>query len=184
MEKFLSEAAQIFLKQFTEILNDFKKETELQVFLLNKDGDIINELEGVQPACKLILSTPEGKTRCKDCFKMGFSMIKMQKLPIFLECYAGFAIGWIPIVRANSLIGAVVICGARYDRGESEEKLREKFGNLAEELEIFDKENFFQKVKESKLINEEDFRKLAERLRKLIDILIENVQTPIKEIFG
>jgi len=184
MKKFLSEAARVFLKQFTELLGDFKKETELQVFLLNKNGEIINELEGIQPACKLILSTPVGKIRCKDCFKMGFSMIKIQKRPIFLECYAGFAIVWLPIIRNDSLIGAVIICGGRYEKGESEEKLKEKFGNLAEELEIFDKENFFQKAKEVKVVNEEEFKKLAERLKKLIDILIENVQTPIKEIFG
>jgi ligand-binding sensor protein len=184
MEKPLSEAAQIFLRQFNEILNDFKGETGFQVFLLNKEGELISELEGVQPACKMILSTPLGKIRCRDCFKLGFLVTKIQRVPLFLECYAGFAIGWIPIIRNESVIGSIIICGGRYERGESEKKLKEKFRHLSGELEIIDEKGFVQRVMETKLTNENEFKNSAERLKKLIEILIENVQTPIKEIFG
>jgi ligand-binding sensor protein len=184
MEKPLSEAAQIFLRQLNEILGDFKRETGFQVFLLDKEGELISELEGIQPACKIILSTPLGKMRCRDCFKLGFSITKTQKVPLFLECYAGFAIGWIPIIRNESVIGSIIICGGRYERGENEEKLKEKFKHLSRELEILDEKGFVQKAIESKVINEKEFKNSAERLKKLIDILVENVQTPIKEVFG
>jgi ligand-binding sensor protein len=184
MEKPLSEAAQIFLRQFNEILNDFKRGTGFQVFLLNKEGELISELEGIQPACKMILSTPLGKIRCRDCFKLGFLVTKTQRVPLFLECYASFSIGWIPIIRNESVIGSIIICGGRYERGESEEKLKEKFRNLSRELEIIDEEGFVQRVMETKLTNEKELKNSAERLKKLIEILIENVQTPIKEIFG
>jgi ligand-binding sensor protein len=184
MEKSLSEAAQIFLRQFNEILNDFKRETGFQVFLLNREGELISELEGVQPSCKIILSTPLGKIRCRDCFKLGFLVTKTQRVSLFLECYAGFPIGWIPITRNESVIGSIIICGGRYEKEESDEKLKEKFRDLAGELEIVEEEGFVQKVMETKLTNENEFKNSAERLKKLIDILIENVQTPIKEIFG
>jgi ligand-binding sensor protein len=183
MEKSLSEAAQIFLRQLNEILSDFKRETGFQVFLLNKEGELISELEGIQSACKIILSTPLGKIRCKDCFKLGFLVTKTQRVPLFLECYAGFAIGWIPIIRNESVIGSIIICGGRYERGENEEKLKEKFRDLAGKLEIVDEEGFIQKVIETKLTNENEIKNSAQRLKKLIEILIENVQTPVKEIF-
>ncbi len=183
-ERIFSEAAKSFFEQFSKILEDFKKETGFQVFLLNKEGKLVTKLEGVQSICKTILSFEEGKTRCKDAFQMGFSLMKRERKPIFLECYAHFAICYLPIIVANSLVGSVIICGGRYDKGESEEELKKRFYNLADELGIFDKESFFQKAKEVKVITEEDFKKEAEKLMKLIEILTENVQTPLKEILG
>jgi ligand-binding sensor protein len=184
MEKTLSEAAKIFLNQLSEILIDFERESGFQVFLLNKEGQLIDELEGVQPACKMILLTKEGKIRCKDCFKMGFQMAKLKKDFLLLECYAGFAISWIPIIRNDSFVGAVVMCGKKIEERESEEKLREKVLNLAGELGIFESEEFLEKVKQTEETSEEEIKNYAERLKKLVDVLIENVQTTIKEIFG
>jgi ligand-binding sensor protein len=138
MERRLSEAAQNFLKQLEELFGDFKRISNLQAFLLNKHGELITKLEGVQEICKLILSTEEGRIRCKDCFKMGFLLAKKQKRPVFMECYANFAICFHPIIIAGSLVGTMVVCGGRYDRGETEERLREKYISLIGELEIID----------------------------------------------
>ncbi len=180
METSFSETTQIFLRQLSQILNDFKKETGFQVFLLNKDGELLGDIEGIQPACKIILSNPLGKIRCKDCFRLGFLVTKMQKVPLFLECYAGFAICWIPIIRNESVIGAIIICGGIYEKIER----KEKFKHLSRELEITDEKGFIQKVMETKLTNKEELQNFAERMKKLIDILIENIQTPVREIFG
>jgi len=184
MERDFSEATQIFLKQFLEILEDFKKETRFQIFLLNKEGELINKLEGVQPACKFILATPIGRTRCKDCFKIGFLITKTQRNSLFLECYANFAICWLPIIRNDSFVGAIIMCGKRFEREEGKGKMMEKFNNLVEELEIFEKKEFFQRLDQTEIITEEEFKNYVERLKKLMEILTEIAQTPIKEIFG
>jgi ligand-binding sensor protein len=184
MEETISEAAKIFLKQFSEILEDFKKETGFQVFLLNRKGELINELEGVQPACKMILSSHFGKIRCKDSFKLGFLVVKKERKPIFLRCYAGFGLSLIPIIVRGSFIGAVIICGGDYGE-KTQETLKKDFSKLAEELGIFEKEKFLKlATEETKIINENEMKKETEKLQKLIDILTENVQTPLKEIFG
>jgi ligand-binding sensor protein len=184
MEKTFSETAKIFLTQLLKILNDFERDSGFQVFLLNKEGQLIDDLKGIQPPCKTILLTKEGKIRCKDCFRMGFQMAKLKNDFLLLECYAGFAISWIPIIRNNSFVGAVVMCGKKIEGRESEKKLKERVLNLAEELEIENGEEFLEKVKQTDATNEEEIKKYAERLKKLIEVLIENVQTPIKEIFG
>lgn len=184
MERKFSEAAQNFLEQLEGLFFDFKKTTGLQAFLLNKQGELVTKLEGVQEVCKLILATEEGKTRCKDCFKMGFLLAKNQRTSVFTECYANFTICFFPVIIGNSLVGLMIVCGGRYDRGENEEELKKKFISLIGELEIIDKEYFFEKLKRTKIITEEEFKKEAEKLKKLIDILTENVKTPLLEILG
>jgi len=184
MEKPFSEAAKIFFEQFLKILEDFKKETKLQVFLLNREGELISKLEGVQPACKMILSFEEGKVRCKDSFKIGFSIVKTQKTPFFFECFASFPICALPIVIENSFIGTVIVCGGKYEKGESEEKIKERFLKLADEIGIFDKERFLHAQQDQKILTKEDFEKEIKKLEKLIKILTEHIQTPLKEVFG
>jgi ligand-binding sensor protein len=184
-EKTLSEAAQAFLKEFQRTLNDFAQQTGFQVFLLDKEGGLITEMEGVQEVCKLILSQEEGRIRCRDCLKIGLSLVRNQKQPIFAECYAGFVLSWLPIIVREALIGLIVVCGGKQEKGEREEKLREKFSKLADELGIFEKDRFLKLAMErTKLVNENEMKKDVEKLKKLIDILVENVQTPLKEIFG
>ena len=90
-----------------------------------------------------------------------------------------------PIIVRDSLIGVIVICGGKYDRGESKEKLTEKYSKLTDELAVIGKENFLKMaIDEVSLITEEEIRKRAEKLTGLVEILTENVQTPLKEIFG
>jgi ligand-binding sensor protein len=184
MEKAFSEAANLFLKEFLETIEEVNKRTKFQIFLLNKKGEFINELKGSQPVCKIILSTSLGKLRCQDGFRMGFAIIKEQKQPLFLECYAGFPICWLPIIRNGSFVGAMIICGGRYDRGETYQELKEKFSRLAEELGIPDKEKFLIKVEESTIFDEEEFKRFVKKLKSLIEIMSETVHTPLKEIFG
>jgi ligand-binding sensor protein len=184
-EKSFSEAAQWFLKDFQKILDDFAQQTKFQVFLLDKEGNLITKMDGVQEACKLIISTEEGRVRCKDGFKMGFSLVRAQKKPIFTECYAGFALCWLPITIRGVIIGLIVVCGGRYDRGGSITGLNEKFSELSDELGIIDKKYFLKKaVDEAPLVTEEEVKEKIEKLTKLINILIENVQTPLKEVLG
>jgi hypothetical protein len=76
------------------------------------------------------------------------------------------------------------MCGKKIEKRESEEKLRERVFNLGEELGIFESGEFLEKVTQTEETSEEEIKKYSERLKKLVDVLIENVQTPIKEIFG
>lgn len=183
-ENFVSEMAQSFLREFQRILNDFAQETKSQVTAIDREGNLITELSGVQNVCKLILATPEGRIRCQDSFKMALSLIKRQKKPIFTNCYADYISAWLPIVVREKLIGVIVICGGKYETNESREKLIKRYSKLAEELGAVGKENFLQSAIDSvDVVSEEEVKKRAERLTELINILTENVRTPLKEIF-
>lgn len=184
-DKSLSESAQWFLRDFQELLNNFAKEMEIQVVAIDREGDLITEISGNQRVCKMILSNEEGRVRCKDSFKMALALVKTKKEPIFTDCYAGFASVWIPIVIREAIIGVIIGCGGKQERGESKEKLRERFSKLANELGIIDRENFLKAaIEEVKIVDEEEIQKRAERLRKLVEILAETAQTPLKEVFG
>jgi ligand-binding sensor protein len=184
-EKYLSEAAKWFLRDFEKIIDDFATEEGVRVVVVDKEGSLIIETAGVERICKLINSSEEGRMRYRDNYKMAFSLIKTQGKPIFIDCYAGFAFLAIPITIRGSIVGAIVSCGGRVDRGESREKLVEKFTKLADELDIMDKEDFLKAaIDEVKLVTEEEIKKRAEKLTKLIEILTETAQTPLKEVFG
>jgi len=183
-KRFLSEAAQWFLRDFQGLLKDFAEENDAQCLATNKEGSLITELNGVQDVCKKILATEEGQMRCRDHFKIISSLAKDQKKPIFVDCYAGFASVCIPII-IREVIGTLISCGGKYDRGESREKLINKLSKLADELGILDKEGFLRAaIDKVKTTTEEEMKQRTEKLSKLIDILTETAHTPLKEVFG
>jgi len=91
-----------------------------------------------------------------------------------MDCYAGFASLWIPIKAKGESIGSITGCGGRFDREETEEKLKEKYLKLADELEISDKDDFLKAaINEISPVTETEIRKRTERLAKLVGILTE-----------
>ena len=100
-----------------------------------------------------------------------------------MDCYAGYASLWVPIKVRGEIVGSITGCGGRYDRGESKEGLREKFAKLADELGVEDKEDFLKAaIDEISPVREEEMKKRAERLSKLVGILAE--ETALSEVFG
>lgn len=181
----LSEAAQWFLRDFKRTLNSFTEEMGAQIMVLDRNGHLINELQGTEEVCKLVMATPEGRIRCRDSYKVTFSLAKTQKKPVFAKCYAGYASICVPIIIRDSVIGFIFCCGGRCREVISEEKLLKKFSRLADELGIIDKENFLKAaVERVSIVDKEDIDKRAERLTKLIEILAETALTPLKEVFG
>lgn len=184
MKKELSEAAQWFLLEFRRILEDFAKETESQIALLDKEGNLIIEFTPNQKICQLIWGVEEGKIRCFDHFKIALEIVKGEKKLFLTECYAGFVSIWLPIIIGNSVLGIIINCGGKMERGENEIKLKEKFLKLSSELEIFDKEKFTEIALQTTKVNKEILEKRIGRLEKLIAILKESTLTPLKEVFG
>jgi ligand-binding sensor protein len=182
-KKPLSEAAQWFLEDLQKILNDFSYESGIQVVVTDREGNLVSEVEGVQRACKLILATEEGRIRCQDHFKMPSSLFKTKKEPIFVECYAGFASLWMPIVVRGSVIGAIIGCGKRYASKGGD--LRKVLSKLAAELGIMDKEDFMKAATdEVVLVTKEEMEKRIKRIKELFNILSTTAFTPLKEVFG
>jgi len=129
------------------------------------------------------MGTEKGKEKCGEAYKTALSLVRTMKEPAFMDCYAGFASLWVPIKVKGEIVGSITGCGGRYERGESEEELRERFTKLAEELGVEDKEDFLKAaVDEIKPVTEEEMRKRAERLAKLVGILAE--ETALREVFG
>ena len=185
VEKSLSESAQWFLRDFQKLLDDFAVEEDVWIVAIDKKENLVTESPGVQRVFKLIMATEEGKIRYRDNYKMAFTLIKTQGKTIFSDDFAGFASAWLPISVRGSLIGLMIISGGRYDRGEIREKLREKYSKLADELGIVDKEDFIKAaIEEVKIVDEEEMEKKAGKLKKLIEVLLETTQTPLKEVFG
>ena len=183
-EKKLSEEAQWFLRNLQKIQDDFAESVGGQIITTDKEGNLVTKMSGAQRVCKLIMATEEGKRKCGEAYKTALSLIRTMKEPAFMDCYAGYASLWVPIKVKGEIVGSITGCGGRYDRGESQEELREKYSKLAEELGIEDKEDFLKAAVDEigEPVTTTEMQKRAERLSKLVGILAE--ETALAEVFG
>ena len=166
-------------------LKNFTTEEGIQITLLDREGKVIVEIEGPQKICQLIRADTVGRTKCEDGYRMGFALAKTKQEPILVNCFAGFASVWLPLMVKETVIGVIVACGKRIDTENNEEKLTKSFSQMNEELGIMDREGFLRAaLDEVEIINQEEAELRAGKLDKLISILEETARTPLKEIFG
>jgi ligand-binding sensor protein len=178
-----SEEAEWFLNNLQTLQDDFAETIGAQIVTTDKEGNLITRMSGAQRVCQIIMATEEGKKKCGEAYKYALSLVRTHKTPVFMDCYAGFSSLWVPIVVKGEIVGSITGCGGRYDRGESREELIEKYSKLADELGIKDKEDFLKAaIDEIKPVTEEEMKKRAQRLAKLVAILAE--ETALGEIFG
>jgi len=185
-EKQLSEEAQWFLRNLQRIQDDFADSIGAQIVTTDRNGNLITKMSGQQKICQIIQKTEKGKKGCTDAYHTAVELVKKMKEPAFMDCYAGLASLWVPIkTRAGEIVGSITGCGGRYDRGESEEEIKEKFSKLADDLgiteEIHPRDDYLKALKEVKVVTESEMKKRAERLAKLVGILAE--ETALKEAF-
>jgi ligand-binding sensor protein len=181
--KKLSEETEWFLRNLQKLQDDFAESVGGQIVTTDKEGNLVTKMSGAQRVCQLIMATEEGKKKCGEAYKMALSLVRTMKEPAFMDCYAGFASLWVPIRVKGEIVGSITGCGGRYDRGETREELREKYSKLADELRVKDKKDFLKAaIDEIKPVIEEEMKKRAERLSKLVGILAE--ETALGEIFG
>ncbi len=179
----LSEEAQWFLRNVQKLQDDFAESVGAQIVMTDRNGDLITKMSGAQRVCQLIQSKEKGKKECEICYHSALSLIKTQKKALFIDCWAGYASLWVPIKVKDQIVGSITGCGGRYEKGQTEEELREKYSKLADDLNIEDKDDFVKAaVNEVKVITEEEMKKRAERLAKLVGILAE--ETALREVFG
>ena len=138
----ISEEAQWFLRNLQKLQDDFAESIGAQIVTTDRDGNLVTEMSGAQRVCKMIMETAEGKKKCEEAYKMALSLVKTQKEPAFMDCYAGYASLWVPIKVGKEIVGSITGCGGKYERGESKEVLKEKFAKLAGELGVADREDF------------------------------------------
>jgi len=181
--KKLSEEAEWFLRNLQKLQDDFAESIGGQIVTTDKEGNLVTKMSGAQRVCQIIMATEEGKKKCGQAYKCALSLVRTQKAPVFMDCYAGFASLWVPIVVKGKIVGSITGCGGRYNRGESREELIEKYSKLADELGIKDKEDFLKAaIDEIKPVTEEEMKKRVQRLSKLVAILAE--ETALGEVFG
>lgn len=182
MEKHFSEEAQWFLHNIQLLQDDFAAAVGGQIVTTDKDGNLLTKMSGQQRACQMIMATQKGKDQCENCYKTALSLVKTQKDPLFMDCYAGFASLWVPISLNGQVIGSITGCGGRYQKGQSAEELKEYYARLADDLGIADKEDFIKAaVEEVNSVTQEEMQTRAERLAKLVSVLVE--ETTLKEAF-
>ena len=183
-EKKISEETQWFLRNLQKLQDDFAESVGGQIVTTDREGNLVTKMSGAQRVCQLIRATEKGAEKCGGGYKTALCLVRTQKEPAFMDCYAGYASLWVPIKVKGEIVGSITGCGGRYDRGESQEELRGKYLRLADELGIRDKKDFLvAAVDEVKYpISEEEMKKRAERLSKLVGILAE--ETALSEVFG
>ena len=183
--RILSESAQWFLEELQKTLDNFAASKGIQVIVIDREGNLVSKLYGVQRVCKLIIAADEGRIRCLDHFKMALYLMKNEKKPLYMQCYAGFASLWAPVVINGRAIGAVIACGGKYADGENKDQLKKKFSELANQLGIVNKEDFLKAaVEETMVATKEDMESRIEKIKELFDILSKTAHTPLKEVFG
>lgn len=183
-EKQLSEEAQWFLRNLQKLQDDFAENIGAQIVTTDREGNLVTKMSGQQRVCQIIQKTEKGKAGCQKAYETALSLVKTMKEAAFMDCHAGLASLWVPIKVKDKIVGSITGCGGRYDRGESEEELKAKFTAKADELGVKeeDREAYLKAVGEVKVITEEEMRKRAARLSKLVGILAE--ETALKEVFG
>lgn len=183
-EKEFSEEASWFLRNLQKLQDDFAESIGAQIVTTDGQGNLVTKMSGQQRVCQIIQKTEKGKTGCQAAYQQALSLVKSMKEPAFMDCHAGLASLWVPIKIKDRIVGSITGCGGRYDRGESEEELKKKFAAKADELGIMeeDREEYLQAVTEVKVTTEEEMKKRAERLSKLVGILAE--ETALGEVFG
>lgn len=178
----ISEEAKWFLRNLQKLQDDFAESVGAQIVTTDKEGNLLTKMSGAQRVCKLIMDTEQGKKKCEEAYKMALSLVKTQKEAAFMDCYAGYASLWVPIKVGGEIVGSITGCGGKYERGETKGELGEKFVKLASELGIADKEDFLKAaVDEIEPVTEEEMKKRAEWLAKLVGILAE--ETALREVF-
>ncbi len=180
--KTLSEEAQWFLTNLQRLQDDFAESVGGQIVTTDKEGNLVTKMSGAQRVCQLIMTTEQGKKNCEECYKMALGLVKTQKESAFIDCYAGYASLWVPIKIKGEIVGSITGCGGRYEKGKSKEELIKEFSKLADDLGISDKEDFLKAaIDEIQPVTEEEMKKRAERLAKLIGVLSE--ETALGEVF-
>ena len=183
LEKQRSKEAKWFLRNLQIIQDDFAGSIGGQIVTTDREGNLITEMSGAQEACKMIAETEKGKQRCQEAYKNALSLVKSLKEPAFMDCHAGFASLWVPIKIDGQIVGSVTGCGGRFEKGESEEELEEKYLKIAEDLGIEDKESFVKaSVQGISPVTQEEMKERSERLVKLVGVLAE--ETALKELFS
>ncbi len=181
-KKELSEEAKWCLRGIQLLQDDFASAVGAQIVMTDKEGNLITKMSGQQRVCQLIMGTEEGKKECEICYNSALNLVRTQKEPLFVECWAGFASLWVPITVEGEVVGSITGCGGRFSEGKKEEDLREYYLKLAEKLKIENKEDFLKAaIEEITPVTKEEMKKRAEMLAKLVSILIK--ETALKEVF-
>ncbi len=184
-EKQLSEEAQWFLRNLQKLQDDFAESIGAQIVTTDVNGDLVTKMSGQMKVCRdFIQKTEKGKKSCTDTYHTALGLVKKMKEPAFMDCFAGYASLWVPIkTREGKIVGSITGCGGRFDRGESREELIERFTKLANDLGITPDENYLKAaIDDVTTVTEEEMKKRAERLSKLVGILTE--ETALSEAFG
>jgi len=183
--KTLSGEAEWFLKSLQTLQDDFAESVGAQIVTTDKEGNLITKMSGQMKVCSdFIQKTDKGKKACTDTYHTAVGLVKTMKEPAFMDCFAGYASLWVPIkTKEGEIVGSITGCGGRFDRGEGKKEIEKKFTKLANDLGIeVNKKYLKEAIDNVKVVTEEEMKKRAERLAKLVGVLAE--ETALSEAFG
>jgi len=183
--KTLSGEAEWFLKSLQTLQDDFAESVGAQIVTTDKEGNLITKMSGQMKVCSdFIQKTDKGKKACTDTYHTAVGLVKTMKEPAFMDCFAGYASLWVPIkTKEGEIVGSITGCGGRFDRGEGKEEIEKKFTKLANDLEVEVNEKYLKEAIDNvKVVTEEEMKKRAKRLAKLVGVLAE--ETALSEAFG
>lgn len=182
--KKFSEEAEWFLKTIQRLQDDFAESVGAQIVITDREGSLVTKMSGQMKVCSdFIQKTEKGKKGCTDTYHTALGLVKTMKEPAFMDCFAGYASLWVPITVKGEIVGSITGCGGRFDRGEEKKELEERFTKLANDLGIEVSEEYLKEAIDNvKVVTEEEMKKRAERLSKLVGVLAE--ETALGEAFG
>lgn len=116
--------------------------------------------------CTMTRNSSIGCKLCEECDKNAWESIEKTGKPTFYKCHAGLVDMAIPVFANGKYLGAIM--GGQF----STEKLNDKdIMNLAEKLEIKDKEEYLSASKKIKKIKIED----AKKAMKILALVAETI---------
>jgi ligand-binding sensor protein len=180
-ENQLSEEAQWLLKNLKKIQDDFAKEIGMLLVLVSKNGEPILPLSPPAAICQLIQKVKEEAEKCGNCYRDALTAFKsgQVKEPFLLNCHMNFAAMIFPIKMSNNeVMGAIIGCGGVFSE-EDRTKTLEILQRAAIPEDI--KSQALEMAKQIQPISQEELKKRAGILSKLVGILTE--ESALREVF-
>lgn len=125
-------------KDFSEILGVMVAVCKV----VDAEGNVLFRLAAPPQVCNSIMQTEKGMDGCNTSCGACNSLVKSEDEGKLVQCHAGFLGFFFPIEIAGEKVGAITGCAGLIPDDISEEEMKEKYAQLAEDYGIADKDAF------------------------------------------
>lgn len=146
MAKVLNEEEKTQMQEFLQkVQKDFSEILGVMVAVckvVDAEGNVLLRLATPPQVCNAIMQTAKGMEGCNTSCGACNSLTKTENEGKLVQCHAGFLGFFFPIKIAGEKVGAITGCAGLIPDDISEEEMKIKYQQLADDYAIADKDAF------------------------------------------